>query len=303
VCAPCAPGEPAPLAPQAIEKEVPLESAPDSLLRNDSGEASGCAAAASLGARGAGASVAGAGAQPCAAARRRVRGRFERRIREAQNAICAAVEAEDGGGRFREDAWCRPGGGGGVSRVLQVPACPRAPGLRPSGGLGAGSGAGAARRRAWPASVLKCGAGGRLEPAARPPCAPGWSQPSALSCGTDSHLAGPPCGGGTGPGRRHGEARRCTAAPARAQDGAVWEKAGVGVSVVYGTMPPEAYRAARGAAAVKSPSGNGVRARRARAACVLAGLPRAPGPRCAVPAGLPRAPDPRCPVRAGLRCS
>ncbi len=46
-----------------------------------------------------------------------------------------------------------------------------------------------------------------------------------------------------------------------AQNGKVWEKAGVGVSVVYGTMPPEAYRAARGAAAVKSPSsnGNGVR--------------------------------------------
>lgn len=69
-------------------------------------------------------SAAGARAEPSAAARRRVRGRFERRIREAQNAICAAVEAEDGGGRFREDAWCRPGGGGGVSRVLQVPAGP-----------------------------------------------------------------------------------------------------------------------------------------------------------------------------------
>ncbi len=30
------------------------------------------------------------------------------------------------------------------------------------------------------------------------------------------------------------------------QDGNVWEKAGVNVSVVYGTMPPEAYRAATG---------------------------------------------------------
>ena len=30
------------------------------------------------------------------------------------------------------------------------------------------------------------------------------------------------------------------------QDGGVWEKAGVNVSVVYGTMPPEAYRAAKG---------------------------------------------------------
>ncbi|PHU30698.1 Oxygen-dependent coproporphyrinogen-III oxidase, chloroplastic [Capsicum chinense] len=32
---------------------------------------------------------------------------------------------------------------------------------------------------------------------------------------------------------------------AKLQDGAVWEKAGVSVSVVYGVMPPEAYRAAR----------------------------------------------------------
>ena len=40
-------------------------------------------------------------------------------IRAAQDSICAAVEAEDGG-RFHEDAWTRPGGGGGISRVLQV---------------------------------------------------------------------------------------------------------------------------------------------------------------------------------------
>lgn len=31
-----------------------------------------------------------------------------------------------------------------------------------------------------------------------------------------------------------------------AQGGNVWEKAGVNVSVVYGSMPPEAYRAATG---------------------------------------------------------
>jgi coproporphyrinogen III oxidase len=30
------------------------------------------------------------------------------------------------------------------------------------------------------------------------------------------------------------------------QGGKVWEKAGVNVSVVYGSMPPEAYRAATG---------------------------------------------------------
>lgn len=33
------------------------------------------------------------------------------------------------------------------------------------------------------------------------------------------------------------------------QDGNVWEKAGVNVSVVYGSMPPEAYRAATGGTA------------------------------------------------------
>ncbi|XP_076887023.1 oxygen-dependent coproporphyrinogen-III oxidase, chloroplastic-like [Bidens hawaiensis] len=75
-----------------------------------------------------------------------VRSRFEKMIRDAQDSVCAAIEAADGGGKFKEDVWSRPGGGGGISRVLQ--------------------------------------------------------------------------------------------------DGAVWEKAGVNVSVVYGVMPPEAYRAA-----------------------------------------------------------
>lgn len=71
-------------------------------------------------------------------------------IRDAQDSVCAAIEAADGGGKFKEDVWSRPGGGGGISRVLQ--------------------------------------------------------------------------------------------------DGAIWEKAGVNVSVVYGVMPPEAYRAATSAA-------------------------------------------------------
>ncbi|HEX9941585.1 MAG TPA: oxygen-dependent coproporphyrinogen oxidase [Thermoanaerobaculia bacterium] len=35
-----------------------------------------------------------------------------------QDRICAAVEAEDGAARFREDLWERPEGGGGRSRVL-----------------------------------------------------------------------------------------------------------------------------------------------------------------------------------------
>jgi len=38
----------------------------------------------------------------------------------------------------------------------------------------------------------------------------------------------------------------------------VWEKAGVGVSVVYGTMPPEAYRAAKGNNHNSKPTSNGV---------------------------------------------
>ncbi|KAM0030374.1 putative coproporphyrinogen oxidase [Helianthus debilis subsp. tardiflorus] len=79
-----------------------------------------------------------------------IRARFEKMIREAQDSVCAAIEAADGGAKFKEDVWSRPGGGGGISRVLQ--------------------------------------------------------------------------------------------------DGAVWEKAGVNVSVVYGVMPPEAYRAANPAA-------------------------------------------------------
>ncbi|XP_027369124.1 oxygen-dependent coproporphyrinogen-III oxidase, chloroplastic [Abrus precatorius] len=81
-----------------------------------------------------------------------VRARFEKMIREAQDSVCNAIEAADGGDQFKEDVWSRPGGGGGISRVLQ--------------------------------------------------------------------------------------------------DGAVWEKAGVNVSVVYGVMPPDAYRAAKAAAAI-----------------------------------------------------
>jgi coproporphyrinogen III oxidase len=47
-----------------------------------------------------------------------MRGQFEEVIRKAQDEICAAVEAVDGC-KFKEDAWVRPGGGGGISRVLQ----------------------------------------------------------------------------------------------------------------------------------------------------------------------------------------
>ena len=38
---------------------------------------------------------------------------------DLQDRICADLEAVDGSARFREDAWERPGGGGGRSRVMQ----------------------------------------------------------------------------------------------------------------------------------------------------------------------------------------
>jgi coproporphyrinogen III oxidase len=38
---------------------------------------------------------------------------------ELQDRICRALEELDGSGRFREDVWSRPGGGGGRTRVLE----------------------------------------------------------------------------------------------------------------------------------------------------------------------------------------
>ena len=60
-----------------------------------------------------------------------MRARFEEVIRAAQDSICAAISAEDGTS-FHEDAWTRPGGGGGISRVLQVR---QAPSVIPSAGF------------------------------------------------------------------------------------------------------------------------------------------------------------------------
>ncbi|VTS08064.1 oxygen-dependent coproporphyrinogen oxidase [Tuwongella immobilis] len=39
-------------------------------------------------------------------------------FRDLQDRICAAIEQVDGGGKFQEDSWERPGGGGGRSRVM-----------------------------------------------------------------------------------------------------------------------------------------------------------------------------------------
>lgn len=115
----------------SIEKETPETERPPTFLRESDGKEASSSSATS------------------------VRARFEKMIRDAQDSVCLAIEAADGGGKFKEDVWSRPGGGGGISRVLQ--------------------------------------------------------------------------------------------------DGAVWEKAGVNVSVVYGVMPPEAYRAAKAAAAEEKP--------------------------------------------------
>ncbi len=49
----------------------------------------------------------------------RMRSRFEKMIRAAQDSIVAAVEEVDGK-KFQQTAWVREGGGGGITRVLQV---------------------------------------------------------------------------------------------------------------------------------------------------------------------------------------
>ena len=42
----------------------------------------------------------------------------EQYLKQLQNDICQQIEAEDGEGKFVEDSWERPGGGGGRTRVL-----------------------------------------------------------------------------------------------------------------------------------------------------------------------------------------
>ena len=48
-----------------------------------------------------------------------MRDRAQLFVSQLQDEITSALEAIDGGGRFREDPWTRPGGGGGRSRVLE----------------------------------------------------------------------------------------------------------------------------------------------------------------------------------------
>lgn len=77
------------LYPQAIEQEQAVASVPDSLCKESSSNQGS------------------------------MRVKFEAAVRRAQDDICKAVSEMDGK-PFHEDAWVRPGGGGGVSRVLQV---------------------------------------------------------------------------------------------------------------------------------------------------------------------------------------
>ena len=48
---------------------------------------------------------------------------FENLVKKLQNKICYALEninvEQDGAGKFIEDRWLRPEGGGGITRVMQ----------------------------------------------------------------------------------------------------------------------------------------------------------------------------------------
>lgn len=81
-------------ASQAVEQEQMTAEKPSTLLREGERDASDAPGLTTM------------------------RSKFEKMIRKAQDDICAAVESVDGA-TFREDAWIRPGGGGGISRVLQ----------------------------------------------------------------------------------------------------------------------------------------------------------------------------------------
>lgn len=49
----------------------------------------------------------------------RIRAELAQAALASQREICAALERADGSGRFSSDRWDRPGGGGGISRVLE----------------------------------------------------------------------------------------------------------------------------------------------------------------------------------------
>eukprot|EP00741_Cyanophora_paradoxa_P001230 tig00000471_g1187.t1 len=81
--------EAAPAQQKGIEEHVATDVVPDSFLRS------------------------GAESAPS-----NMRAKVEQLYREAQDMICKGLEELDGEATFRQDAWTRPGGGGGISRVL-----------------------------------------------------------------------------------------------------------------------------------------------------------------------------------------
>jgi coproporphyrinogen III oxidase len=48
-----------------------------------------------------------------------LKARMQALVEALQDSICGALEAAEGGARFREDRWAREGGGGGRTRVLE----------------------------------------------------------------------------------------------------------------------------------------------------------------------------------------
>jgi len=48
-----------------------------------------------------------------------IRENFVNYIHQLQDEICAGLEGVDGSGKFEEDAWERPGGGGGKTRIIR----------------------------------------------------------------------------------------------------------------------------------------------------------------------------------------
>ena len=48
-----------------------------------------------------------------------MREKFQKYIAGLQDTICDALEAADGGTKFKQDIWARPGGGGGQTRVFE----------------------------------------------------------------------------------------------------------------------------------------------------------------------------------------
>ena len=162
-----------------------------------------------------------------------MRVKFEKMIREAQDSICKAIEEVDGARPRR----CRsPAPPPPPLPLQQAPEPPDGapPPQAPNSARTAGPAPPAAA--ASPASCRRA-----MRATHPPPAAP--THPRAAPAPARSRPVPP-----------HAHAHAHAHAPPPALQ--VWEKAGVNVSVVYGEMPPEAYRAATGDAAKPTKAGN-----------------------------------------------